>query len=150
MKVFQYHGVQMMNNNEIEEIALTNEIICRLIYEFNLSSLVKILFVTLSVKNMQIYFSPSSKKYGLINEIYDAVSLGFKNGFCDFKYIFNCLEILEKNNYIIVHDKSIQILKTANFSKTNTILNSKVFKKMILDVTKLSDLSFIKGVIENV
>lgn len=140
----------MMKNNEIEEMALTNEIICRLIYEFKISSLVKIIFISFSVKNMQIYFSASNKKYGLINEVYNAISVGFKNGFYDFKYIFNCLEILERNNYIEVQNSNIKILNTPNFSRENSILNSQIFNKMILDVIKLSDLSFIKGVIENV
>ncbi len=139
-----------MQNNEIEEMALTNEIVCRLIYEFGISSLVKIIFICFSIKNMQLYFSPSSKKYGLINEVYDAISFGLQNNFYDFKHIFSCIEILERNKYIEICTGKIKKLKTPIISKENNILNSQIFSKMVLDVTKLSDLSFVKGVIGNV
>lgn len=138
------------NDNYIEKIASYNEVICRLIYQFNISSLVKVMFIAFSVDNMEFYFSSSSQKYGLIDEIYEFISLGFQNKVDDFKYIFTCLDILERNRYIKIHDGQLKILKSPNFSKKNSILNSAKFEKIILDVNKLSELSFMKGVIENV
>lgn len=139
-----------MNTKEIYEMAETMEIVTRLISENKILSLTKIIFLTFSIKNMKIFFSPTNKKYGLINEVYQSISYGFKSNFNDFSYIFKSLDILKRGNFIEIQENKVIILKELRFSHENSIMNSQVFTKIIREVMKLSDLSFIKGVIENV
>lgn len=143
-------GEMKMNTKEIYEMAETMEIVTRLISENKILSLTKIIFLTFSIKNMKIFFSPTNKKYGLINEVYQSISYGFQSNFNDFSYIFKSLDILKRGNFIEIQENKVNILKELRFSSENSIMNSQVFTKIIREVMKLSDLSFIKGVIENV
>ena len=139
-----------MNKKEIYEMAETMEIITRLISENKILSLTKIIFLTFSIKNMKIFFSPTNKKFGLINEVYQSISYGFQSNFKDFTFIFKSLDILKEGNYIEIQENKVNILRKIHCSQKNTIMNSQFFKKIIGEIMKLSDLSFIKGVIDNV
>ena len=139
-----------MNKKEIYEMAETMEIITRLISENKILSLTKIIFLTFSIKNMKIFFSPTNKKFGLINEVYQSISYGFQSNFKDFTFIFKSLDILKDGNYIEIQENKVNILRKFHCSRENTIMNSQSFKKIIGEIMKLSDLSFIKGVIDNV
>jgi len=139
-----------MNNKDIIEKAETNEIICRLIYECDLLSITKIMFTAFSIKNMDIYFNPTSKKFNLMKDVYNSINYGFQTKINDIKVILQCIEILEDNGFILVINGKIKSLKRPTYSKENIVMNSELFRKTILDIKKLSDQSFIKGVIENV
>lgn len=128
-----------------------NEIICRLIYEFDISSEIKVIFLAYSLKNNSYNLKPTKQKYGTLNLILDGIKLGFRKGFSDFTIIFDCLELLKNNAFIKSENGKIEKLKQVPIiSKEFDCLNFSIVQKAINEVKKLSDESIIRSVIEYV
>lgn len=128
-----------------------NEIICRLIYEFDISSEIKVIFLAYSLKNNSYNLKPTKQKYGTLNLILDGIKLGFRKGFSDFTIIFDCLELLKNNAFIKSENGKIEKLKQVPIiSKEFDCLNLSIVQKAINEVKKLSDESIIRSVIEYV
>ena len=128
-----------------------NEIICRLIYEFDISSEIKVIFLAYSLKNNSYNLKPTKQKYGTLNLILDGIKLGFRKGFYDFTIIFDCLELLKNNAFIKSENGKIEKLKQVPIiSKEFDCLNLSIVQKAINEVKKLSDESIIRSVIEYV
>lgn len=128
-----------------------NEIICRLIYEFDISSEIKVIFLAYSLKNNSYNLKPTKQKYGTLNLILDGIKLGFRKGFSDFTIIFDCLELLKNNAFIKSENRKIEKLKQVPIiSKEFDCLNLSIVQKAINEVKKLSDESIIRSVIEYV
>lgn len=128
-----------------------NEIICRLIYEFDISSEIKVIFLVYSLKNNSYNLKPTNQKYGTLNLILDGIKLGFRRSFSDFTIIFDCLELLKNNAFIKSENGKIEKLKQVPIiSKEFDCLNLSIVQKAINEVKKLSDESIIRSVIEYV
>lgn len=128
-----------------------NEIICRLIYEFDISSEIKVIFLAYSLKNNSYNLKPTKQKYGTLNLILDGIKLGFRRSFSDFTIIFDCLELLKNNAFIKFENGKIEKLKQVPIiSKEFDCLNLSIVQKAINEMNKLSDESIIRSVIEYV
>lgn len=128
-----------------------NEIICRLIYEFYISSEIKVIFLAYSLKNNSYNLKPTNQKYGTLNLILDGIKLGFRKDLSDFTIIFDCLELLKNNAFIKTGNGKIEKLKQVPIiSKEIDCLNLSIVQKAINEVKKLSDESIIRSVIEYV
>ena len=128
-----------------------NEIICRLIYEFDISSEIKVIFLAYSLKNNSYNLKPTNQKYGTLNLILDGIKLGFRKDLSDFTIIFDCLELLKNNAFIKTGNGKIEKLKQVPIiSKEINCLNLSIVQKAINEVKKLSDESIIRSVIEYV
>lgn len=128
-----------------------NEIICRLIYEFDISSEIKVIFLASSLKNNSYNLKPTKQKYGTLNLILDGIKLGFRRSFSDFTIIFDCLELLKNNAFIKSENGKIEKLKQVPIiSKEFDCLNLSIVQKAINEMNKLSDESIIRSVIEYV
>lgn len=128
-----------------------NEIICRLIYEFDISSEIKVIFLAYSLKNNSYNLKPTNQKYGTLNLILDGIQLGFRKSFSDFTIIFDCLELLKNNAFIKSENGKIEKLKLVPIiSEEFDCLNLSIVQKAINEVKKLSDESIIRSVIEYV
>lgn len=141
----------MMKQIDYLDYAEYNEIICRLIYEFNISSQIKVIFIAFSIKNNSDNIKSTKQIYGTLDIILDGIKLGFRKGVSDFEIIFDCLELLKNNGFIGVRNGVIEQLKPApSYSKEVSCLNTSVVQRAINEAEKLSDDSIIRGVIEYV
>ena len=128
-----------------------NEIICRLIYEFDISSEIKVIFLAYSLKNNSYNLKPTNQKYGTLNLILDGIQLGFRKSFSDFTIIFDCLELLKNNAFIKSENGKIEkLMLVPIISEEFDCLNLSIVQKAINEVKKLSDESIIRSVIEYV
>lgn len=133
------------------DYAQYNEIICRLIYEFNISSQIKVIFIAFSIKNNYHNLKSTNQKYGALDIILEGIKLGLRQGVSDFTIIFDCLELLKKGGFISVKNGVIEQLKPApKYSKELGRLNAQIIQRAINEAEKLSDDSIIRGVIEYV
>ena len=141
----------MMKQINYLDYAEYNEIICRLIYEFNISSQIKVIFIAFSIKNNSDNIKSTKQIYGTLDIILDGIKLGLRKGVSDFEIIFDCLDLLKNNGFIEVRNGVIDQLKSApSYSKENHCLNTPVIHRAISEAEKLSDDSIIRGVIEYV
>lgn len=128
-----------------------NEIICRLIYEFDISSEIKVIFLAYSLKNNSYNLKPTNQKYGTLDLILGGIQLGFRKSFSDFTIIFDCLDLLKNNAFIKSENGKIEKLKLVPIiSEEFDCLNLSIVQKAINEVKKLSDESIIRSVIEYV
>lgn len=132
------------------EYAEYNEIICRLIYEYNISSQIKVIFIAFSIKNNMSNIKTTSQKYGTLDIVLSGIKLGLRQGMSDFTIIFDCLNLLKHGGFISEQNGIIKQLKPARYSKELNCLNAKVIQRAINEAEKLSDESIIRGVIEYV
>lgn len=141
----------MMKQINYLDYAEYNEIICRLIYEFNISSQIKVIFVAFSIKNNSDNIKSTKQIYGTLDIILDGIKLGFRKGVSDFEIIFDCLELLKTNGFISTRNGVIEQLKPApSYCKEVSCLNTLIVQRAINEAKKLSDDSIIRGVIEYV
>ncbi len=140
----------MMKQINYLEYAEYNEIICRLIYEFHISSQIKVIFIAFSIKNNMYDIKYTKQKYGALDIILSGIKLGFRQGMSDFRIIFDCLSLLKQGDFITIQNGLINQLKPVKFSKEIECLNYQVVRAAINEAEKLSDESIIRGVIEYV
>lgn len=132
------------------EYAEYNEIICRLIYEYNISSQIKVIFIAFSIKNNMPNIKPTNQKYGALDIILNGIKIGLRQGMSDFAIVFDCLNILKNGGYISIQNGIIKQLKPVSYSKELNCLNAQIIRRAISEAEKLSDESIIRGVIEYV
>lgn len=140
----------MKTNFDINEFAFYNEIICRLIFDFKISSQTKLIFISYSVKNIAHDFKSTSQKYGTYEIIMDGIKKDLQQNISQFCIIFECIEILKKQSFISVDGEIIKILKSPTISKTIDCLDSPLLKSAIMETEKLSTDSLLRGVVEYV
>lgn len=140
----------MKTKFDIGEFASYNEIVCRLIYDFKISSRIKLIFVAYSIKNLAQDFKGSSQKYGAYELIMDGIKKDLNQNISQFCIIFECIEILKNQKYISIIDGTIEILKKPKISRTIDCLDSPLLRTAILEAEKLSADSLLRGVVEYV
>lgn len=128
-----------------------NEIICRLIYEFEMVSEVKIIFVAFGVYNMNLGYKGTSQKYNLFENLINEISIGINMNSDKLVTIFDCLNLLIRTDFIEINNGNIIKRKIPkNISNTINVMNSKMFIKLLVDIAKISDQTLVKEVIRNV
>lgn len=140
----------MNSKNDFLKQAKYSEIICRLIYEYNLTSEIKIIFTTFAIYNMELGFKGTAQKYNFFDDLVKEISFGISNNFDDFMLIFDCINLLKKTSHINENNGVILKLKEPQISNTNIVLNSKMFEKILSEIEKVSDKTLISEVIKNV
>lgn len=143
-------GNRRMKQINYLEYSEYNEIICRLIYEYNISSQIKVIFIAFSIKNNISNFKFTSQKYGALDIILSGIKLGLRRGVSDFAIIFDCLNLLKRAGFILEQNGLIEQLKHPRYSKELDCLNSQVVRRAINEAEKLSDESIIRGVMQYV
>lgn len=141
-----------MKNNDVDifETAQYYEIICGLIYSFNIVSQIKLIFLSFAIYNLEFSFESNRKEYGLLNDVLIGIKFGIQKNFYHFETIFDCIDLLKRKKMIEEQKGKILILSTPNFTNTNSIMTTPLLKRVIAEVEKLSDESLIRGVIEYV
>lgn len=141
----------MTNKQSILVNAEFNEIICRLIYEFEIVSEVKIAFVALGIYNMNLGYEGTSKRYNLFNELINEITIAMNMNSDKVVIIFDCLNLLVRTKFIKIKNGLVIKEKIPkNIPHTINVMNSKMFNKLAYDIEKVSDKTLIKEVIRNV
>ncbi len=140
----------MKINNNLLVVSKYYEIVCQLIYESKISSVVKVVFIAVSVYNAEDYYEGTVKKYNLIEDIMAAVRICINRNLDHFCYVFDCLNLLQKAKMIEIKDDIIRILSTPKFENNNKLLKSPQIKNSIAQVERISDEALIRGIIDYV
>ena len=135
---------------EIEKRAKYYEVICQLIFEYNEYSIIKVIFISLSLINLEDFYEGTSRKHGLIDLILSGVKLGLERKRTELTYILDCFKCLEKGNMVDISNGLIKQIKTPNYEGDNCLLKTQLIKRALSDIQKISDEDFIKEVIEYV
>ena len=139
-----------MNNIDILENAIYYEIICRLIYVKNVSSEIKLIFLSFSIKGLLDEPNIRIQKYNRLDLLFKGIDKNLFSHISDFCIIFDCINELKEQGYIRVNDGRISMVRTPNFSKTIKCLTQKSLDIAINELEKLSDESIIRSIIEYV
>ena len=141
----------MRTHKNLITISKYYEIICQLIYESKIFSVVKLIFIAVSVYNAEDYYEGTTKKYNLIEDIVVGVRLCLNRNLDHFCYVFDCLNLLETAKMIEVKNGIIRTMSVVpKYEKNNKLLNSPQIKNSIAQVERISDEALIKEIIEYV
>ena len=135
---------------EIETRAKYYEVVCQLIFEYNVFSVVKIIFISLSLINLENFYEGTSKKYGLLDDILSGIKLGIDRKRIEIIYILDCLRLLEKGMMIEVENNIIKTKKSPNYEGNNSLLKSPQIKRTLSVLQKISDEDLLKEIVEYV
>lgn len=138
----------MNKEDKITEYSEYYEIVTRLIYQNNILSVAKLIFIAFAVRNLNDTFVAKNQKYGLMEFLKEGLRKGFQKSFEEFESIFFCLKLLEENEIIEIKDGAIVIIRKLECTKEQKIMDASVIKEAIREMDSLSEKSFIKGVIE--
>ena len=136
--------------NEIETRAKYYEVVCQLIFEYNFISVIKIIFISLSLINLENFYEGTSKKYGLTAYMLSGVKLGLDRKHLEIIYILDCLKLLEKGMMIETEGNIIRSKKSPNYEGNNALLKSPQIQRALAEIQKISDEDLIKEVVEYV
>lgn len=142
----------MISNANIIEYAIYYEILCRLLYEFNISSEIKLIFLSFSIKGISEEYKISGNlKYNTLELLLKGIKKQFSQRNTDFCIIFDCIEELKKQKYIEITDGRIIITSQKPiFSQTIKCLKNEAIKTALNESEKLSDESLMRSIIEYV
>lgn len=135
---------------EIETRAKYYEIICQLIFDYGVCSAVKVIFVALSIINLENFYEGTSKKYGLIEYILSGIKIGIEHKRIEITYILDILKLLEKGQIIIIKNNIIKAQKIPSYERNNSLLKSPLIQRALLELEKISEEDLIKELIEYV
>ncbi len=135
---------------EIEIRARYYEVVCQLIFEYGISSVVKVIFIALSIINLENFYEGTSKKYGLIEYMLSGVKIGIEHKRIEITYILDILKLLEKGAMIEIKNNIIKVQRNPNYEKNNSLLKSPLIQRALLELEKISDEDLIKELIEYV
>lgn len=134
----------------IFEYAYYYEIICRLIYEFRITSEVKLLFLSFAIKNISEDYKGSARKYNAYELILNGIGYNIFQRINEFCILFDCINILKSQKYIETKSGKIIIANKPEYSRTIDCLDSPLLYSSIIEIEKLSDDSLIRGILEYV
>ncbi len=142
--------IVMRQKNDFILQAEYYEIICTLIFENHIFSINKVVFVALGIKNMEYGFRGTGKELNLLEDIEFGIRVGIQNNFNHFNIIFDNLDLLLRNNYIEINDGQIRIKSVPTYSNVTDMLHSTMIQRILNEIEKLSDVSLVRRVIDNV
>ena len=99
---------------------------------------------------MEYGFRGTKKELNLLEDIEFGIRVGIQNNFNHFNIIFDNLDLLLRNRYIEINEGQIQIKSVPNFYKVTDMLCSPIILRLLNEIEKLSDVSLIRRVIDNV
>lgn len=135
---------------EIETRARYYEVVCQLIFDYGISSVVKVIFIALSIINLENFYEGTSKKYGLIEYMLSGVKIGVEHKRIEITYILDILKLLEKGAMIEIKNNIVKVQRSPDYEKNNSLLKSPLIQRALLELEKISDEDLIKELIEYV
>ncbi len=135
---------------EIETRARYYEVVCQLVFDYGISSVVKVIFIALSIINLENFYEGTSKKYGLIEYMLSGVKIGIEHKRIEITYILDILKLLEKGAMIEIKNNIVKVQRSPNYEKNNSLLKSPLIQRALLELEKISDEDLIKELIEYV
>lgn len=135
---------------EIETRARYYEVVCQLIFDYGISSVVKVIFIALSIINLENFYEGTSKKYGLIEYMLSGVKMGIEHKRIEITYILDILKLLEKGAMVEIKNNIVKVQRSPNYEKNNSLLKSPLIQRALLELEKISDEDLVKELIEYV
>lgn len=135
---------------EIETRARYYEVVCQLIFDYGISSVVKVIFIALSIINLENFYEGTSKKYGLIEYMLSGVKIGIEHKRIEITYILDILKLLEKGAMVEIKNNIVKVQRSPNYEKNNSLLKSPLIQRALLELEKISDEDLVKELIEYV
>ena len=135
---------------EIETRARYYEVVCQLMFDYGIFSVVKVIFIALSIINLENFYEGTSKKYGLIEYMLSGVKIGIEHKRIEITYILDILKLLEKGAMIEIKNNIVKVQRNPNYEKNNSLLKSPLIQRALLELEKISDEDLIKELIEYV
>lgn len=135
---------------EIETRAKYYEVICQLIFDYGVCSTIKVIFIALSIINLENFYEGTSKKYGLIEYMLSGIKIGIEHKRIEITYILDVLKLLEKGQMIKIENNIIKVQKIPSYEGNNNLLKSPLIQRALLELEKISEEDLIKELIEYV
>lgn len=135
-----------MNPGLISIVEYTN-IVTILIWEKNVKSISKILFLSLYVHLMQYELNWTTKRYNIEINFFVKIGENIKLNQSEITDILKAIDILVNTNHIKVNQSKVQMLKEIKSVQMNHFISSKSFNHLCETINKFEDKTVLSEVL---
>ena len=142
-------GVVKMNEKQMINVSEYLSIIYKLITDFQINSLFKVVFSSFVIKNRKEKISFVNQKNNLIEGFFQQFHMDLFSNYNDFKYIFEAINILQENQIIVIQNNTITICKLIEVINDDFLKKRNVIASLEL-IASMNENSFVEEVLYNV
>ena len=142
-------GVVKMNEKQMINVSEYLSIIYKLVTDFQINSLFKVVFSSFVIKNRKEKISFANQKNNLIEGFFQQFHMDLFSNYNDFKYIFEAINILQENQIIVIQNNTITICKLIEVIHDDFFKKRNVIASLEL-IASMNENSFVEEVLYNV